>query len=226
MKRQTTLAMFGILFAAVMTLGMISVSGFSQSLFVASTDTKVVNHIGMMGHITFTTTDQDGNILSYIQTDNLIVNIGENCTAESLFNVTTTGAEACAGAGIHSCSDIGCTKQGVADGGFTYIAIGEGATDPDTDDTTLDQAGALEVDRQKDTSPDVTKSEGNLAGGVTSAVVTVSTIFTANGASDITESGLFDSAADGNMFARQIFPVIPLTDGDKLTVEWAIEISS
>ena len=96
MKRQTTLAMFGILFAAVMTLGMISVSGFSQSLFVASTDTKVVNHMGMMGHITFTTTDQDGNILSYIQTDNLIVNVGENCTAESLFNVTTGGAEDCA----------------------------------------------------------------------------------------------------------------------------------
>jgi spore germination protein GerM len=79
MKRQTSLAIFGILFAAAMALGMVSISGFSQSLFVASTDMKAINHMDMMGHITLTATDQDGNILSYIQTDNIIVNVGENC---------------------------------------------------------------------------------------------------------------------------------------------------
>jgi len=140
-----------------------------------------------------------------------------------LFNVTTGGAEKCDGTGTHS--TLTGIKQGVADGGFTYIAIGDGATLPDTDDTTLDPA-ATEIDRQKDTSPTVTNSEGNIAGGVTSAVVTVSTVFEAIIESNITESGLFDSAADGNMFARQIFDAIPLTIGDKLTVEWAIEIKS
>jgi len=54
MKRQTSVAMYGIIFAATMALGMVSISGFSQSLFVASTDMKAVNHMGMMGHITFT----------------------------------------------------------------------------------------------------------------------------------------------------------------------------
>jgi len=219
MKRQTSLAMFGILFAAAMALGMVSISGFSQPLFVASTDMKAVNHMGMMGHITLTATDQDGNILSYIQTDNLIVNVGENCTAESLFNVTTTGAEECAGAGIHTAPNG--INQGVADGGFTHIAIGEGLTVAAEEDTAL--ALQPEIDRQKDNSPTVVSS---LGANPTEAVVTVSTVFEATKASSITESGIFDSAADGNMFARQIFDPIPLTIGDKLTVEWAITIRS
>jgi len=217
MKRQTTLAMFGILFAAVMALGMISVSGFSQSIFVASTDTKVVNHIGMMGHITFTTTDQDGNILSYIQTDNLIVNTGENCTAESLFNVTTSDSadSECLGMGSH----IG--GNGVADGGFVYIAIGNGSTAVVATDTALDPT-ETEIDRQKDNNTAVVSSSGV---NPSSAVVTLDTIFEATQDSSITESGIFDSAAPGgNMLARQVFDPIPLTVGDKLTVEWQITI--
>ncbi len=211
--------MFGILFAAAMALGMVSVSGFSQSLFVASTDMKAVNHMGMMGHITLTATDQDGNILSYIQTDNLIVNTGENCTAESLFNVTTDLAadSPCLGVGSHT------GGNGVADGGFVYIAIGNGSTAVVNTDTTLDATDptAVEIDRQKDTSPSVVSS----IAGASTAVVTVDTIFTATQASTITESGIFDSANAGNMLARQVFPQgIPLTVGDKLTVEWAITI--
>ncbi len=219
MKRQTSVAMFGILFAAAMALGMISVSGFSQPLFVASTDTKVVNHMNMMGHITFTATDQDGNILSYIQTDNIIVNVGENCVAESIFNVTTT-TEPCAGTGTHTTK--GTPTNGVADGGFTYIAIGTDATAAVADDASL----GTEVDRIKDNIPSVVSSTGTGAGS--KAVVTVSTVFTATGTSTITESGIFDSAVGGNdnMLARQVFTGIPLTVGDKLTVEWEVTIGS
>jgi len=218
MKRQTTLAMFGILFAAVMALGIISVSGFSQPLFVASTDMKVVNHMSMMGHITFTATDQDGNIFSYIQTDNVIVNTGENCTAESLFNVTTDNADdSCDGMGSH----IG--GNGVADGGFTYIAIGTGGGKADEGNRTL----ATELDRIKDNTTSVVPSEGT--GALSNAVVTVSEVFTAAGTSIVNESGIFDSikdAASDNMLARQVFDDIPLTLGDKLTVEWKITIGA
>jgi len=214
MKRQTTLAMFGILFAAVMALGMISVSGFSQPLFVASTDTKVVNHMNMMGHITFTATDQDGKIFSYIQTDNVIVNRGENCTAESLFDLNTTGTDQCIGTGVHT------TGNGVADGGFTYIAIGDGGGTADEGNQTLN----AEIDRIKDNSTDITSSTGT---GVDSkAVVIISEVFTASGDSTVDESGIFDAVGKdaGNMLARQTFDGIPLTDGDKLTVEWEITI--
>ena len=215
MKRQTTVAMFGILFAAGMTLGMVSVSGFSQPLFVASTDMKAENQMGMMGHITFTATNKDGNILSYIQTDNVIVNVGENCTAESLFNVTTT-TEPCAGTGTHT------GGNGVADGGFTYIAIGTGGGTEGEGNSTLN----TELDRIKDNSTSVVSSTGTGAGS--KAVVTISEVFTSAGVATVNESGLFDSKTGGNnnMLARQVFGDIPLTAGDKLTVEWEITIGA
>ncbi len=229
MKRQTTVAMFGILFAAAMALGIVSVSGFSQPLFVASTDTKVVNHMDMMGHITFTATDQDGNILSYIQTDNIIVNVGENCVAESIFNVTTTGIDLCDGTGTHSASTG--TPQGVADGGFTFIAIGNGSAGVGTEAET-DQKLILENFRIRANSTSVDSSPGTAG---SKAVVTLTGIFVANTTLSIDESGIFDKdeiffggsgPVDENMLARQTFTAIPLTLGDKLTVEWEVTIGS
>ncbi len=226
MKRQTSVAMFGITFAAVMALGIVSVSGFSQPLFVASTDMKAENHMGMMGHITFTATDQDGNILSYIQTDNIIVNVGENCVAESIFNVTTTGTDLCDGTGTQSASTG--TPQGVADGGFTFIAIGNGTIGVATE---TDQALILENFRIRANSTSVDSS----GTGSSEAVVTLTGIFVANTTLGIDESGIFDKdeiffggsgPVDENMLARQTFAEIPLTLGDKLTVEWEVTIGS
>ncbi len=228
MKRQTSVAMFGITFAAVMALGIVSVSGFSQPLFVASTDMKAENHMGMMGHITFTATDQDGNILSYIQTDNIIVNVGENCVAESIFNVTTTGTDLCDGTGTQSASTG--TPQGVADGGFTFIAIGNGSGVA----TETDQKLVKENFRIRANSTSVASS--GIAGS-SEAVVTLTGIFVANTTStlSIDESGIFDKdeiffggsgPVDENMLARQTFTAIDLTLGDKLTVEWEVTIGS
>jgi len=222
MKRQTSVAMFGILFAAAMTLGIVSISEFSQPLFVASTDMKAENHMGMLGHITFTTTDQDGNILSYIQTDNVIVNVGENCVAESLFNVTTSSADQpCAGTGTHT----GLDSNGVADGGFTYIEIGTGSTGLNTANETNTALLASDT-RIKANTTTVAPSSGT---GST-AIVTLTGIFTAGvSAPTINESGVFDSldgTGNNNMLARQTFTDIPLTEGDKLTVEWEIKIGS
>jgi hypothetical protein len=220
MKRQTTLAMFGILFAAVMALGMVTVSGFSQSLFVASTDTKAVSHMGMLGHITLTATDQDGKITSYIQTDNIIVNRGENCVAESMFNVTTTGTFACdQSTGTHTGSN------GVSDAGFTYVAIGTGGSSPvGSNNQTL----SAETMRIKDNSTSVSESDFDPIAmtGMDSAEVIITTIFTATGTTTIDESGVFDSQGTdaGNMLARKTFSDIILNAGDKLTVEWEIKI--
>jgi hypothetical protein len=218
MKRQTTVAMFGILFAAAMALGMVSVSGFSQSLFVASTDMKAVNQMDMLGHITLTATDQDGNILSYIQTDNIIVNVGENCVAESIFNVTTTGTDLCDGTGTQT------GGNGVADGGYNFIAIGTNSTTAGATNQTL--GAGSEVSRIKANSTSVVSSTGSGAGS--KAVVTLTGVFVASGTPTIQESGIFDKAvaADENMLARQTFTGIPLTSGDKLTVEWEITIGS
>jgi len=221
MKRQTTLAMFGILFAAAMALGMVSVSGFSQPLFVATTtDTKATNQMGMFGHITLTATDPDGKIISYIQTDNIIVNVGENCVAESLFNVTTTDSTyECVGDGTHG----GADKNGVADGGFTYIAIGDIKIEPNlagAGNVTL--ADELDIGRVKDTDPMV--SESNDVNSAAEVTLTGVFIATAEGTTDVDESGIFDAEDGGNMLARKTFTAISLAQDDKLTVEWKITL--
>ncbi len=66
----------------------------------------------------------------------------------------------------------------------------------------------------------------NCTGAGSKAVVTASAVFTAAGTSTVDESGIFDSIVGGNdnMLARQVFTGIPLTAGDKLTVEWEITI--
>jgi len=211
MKRQTTLAMFGIVFAAAMALGMVSVSGFSQSMFLASPETKIDSNVGILGHITLTATNPDGKIISYIQTDNLIVNRGENCVAETMFNVTTDGNNACIGKGVS-------TER------FTFIAIGNGTVSVDVNDTKL----AEEVDRTQDEDPDVVSSVGTGDPGDSSALVTLTAVFTAGEEVTIEESGIFDAASKdaGNMLARKTFNPISLAQDDKLTVEWEITIGS
>ena len=211
--------MFGILFAAAMALGMVTVSGFSNPLFVASaSDTKATSHMDMLGHITLTATDPTGKITSYIQTDNIIVNRGENCVAEALFNVTTGGTDPCIGTGQHT----GGNSNGIADGGFTYIAIGTGGSSPAG---AANQTLSAEFDRIKDNSTTVMSSTGTSA---TSALVTLTTVFNATVGTSIDESGIFDQAGTdaGNMLARKTFTAIPLNPNDKLTVEWEITIGS
>jgi len=212
MKRQTTLAMFGIVFAAAMALGMVSVSGFSHSMFLASTsETKVDSNVGIFGHITLTATNPDGKIISYIQTDNLIVNRGENCVAETMFNVTTTGDDECLGEGI--------TAEA-----FTFIAIGNGTLPVGDNNRTL----ADEVNRTQAADEDRDVDSASGTGEDTDTVVTMTAVFTAGEELDIKESGIFDEAGEdaGNMLARKTFTTISLSEDDKLTVEWKIEIGS
>ena len=211
MKRQTTLAMFGIVFAAAMALGMVSVSGFSQPMFLASPETKADSNVGIFGHITLTATNPDGKIISYIQTDNLIVNRGENCVAETMFNVTTTDDDECLGKGVS-------TER------FTFIAIGNGTLPLGADNKTL----ADEVDRIQATDEDRTVRSSSGTGNDSEAIVTMTAVFTASEDLDIEESGIFDAAGEdaGNMLARKTFNTISLSQDDKLTVEWEITVGS
>lgn len=212
---QKTIALFGVIIAAGLGVGLTSSTIFSTPLLLAQAqDAETSNHLGMMGHIELTATDPDGNIKHYIQTDNTIVNIGENCLGELLFDVDMTGAgDACAGTGITTGS------HGSSGNGFTFLAIGNntGSTAEGESNTALDtEVGS----RAEETAPSVTPSTG--ASG-TSAEVILSEVFTP-GANTISEAGLFDASASGNMLARQVFTGIPLGASDQLTVQWTITL--
>jgi len=230
MNGKSTLALVGVLFAAAMVVGMATTSAFSTPHVIASS-TIVDNQFGMLGHITLTQTDADGNMKSYIQTDNVIVNVGENCVAETLFNVTAGGTDACDGA---SNPLYGIGKPGINNEGFSFIAVGNFsavATPPvavETDQGLTNENATSTMIRQ-DGSPTLTTPSANLG---SSAVVTLSAVFTSDGGiSDVDESGIFDeptfgAPGPGNMLARQTFTNIQLSDGDQLTVEWEITIGS
>lgn len=213
------LVMFGVI-AATMALGTVTVSAFSVPMALGGfSDTKPGEQVGMLGHLTLTATNSEDKITSYVQTDNIIVNRGENCTVESLFAVETTGADLCLG-------------TGVAADGFTFIAIGDGG------DIEMEMADDKklqnELMRLQDADPEHADAEGPGAEG---ALVTLRAVFTADMADgeDIDESGIFDTVSDdtndpllpdGNLLARKTFDAIHLNDGDKLTVEWEITIGS
>ncbi len=228
MNGKSTLALVGVVFAAAMIVGMATTSAFSTPLVIASSAT-VDNQFGMLGHITLTQTDAAGNMKSYIQTDNVIVNVGENCVAETLFNVTSGGTDACDGA---SSPLYGAGKPGINNEGFSFIAVGNSSAAA-TPPVAVETDQALTVENQTSTmarldgSPTLT-TESALVGS--SAIVTLSAVFTSDGGiSDVDESGIFDETtftAGDNMLARQTFTNIRLSDGDQLTVEWEITIGS
>lgn len=207
------MALLGVIIVAGFGVGLVSLTTFATPLLLAQAhETEASNTFSMMGHIEFVAHDADGNIKQYLQTDNVIVNIGENCLAEALFNVTTTdGTHACTGTGFH----VG--GQGPADGGFTFLGIGTGSVAAAEDDTSL---GTEVLPRIDELSALVTDSTG--ASG-TSAQVVLSEVFSP-GAITVAEAGLFDASTAGNMLARQQFTGIPLGGGDQLTVQWTITL--
>lgn len=213
--KTTNIALIGVIVAGLVGAGLASAS-LTTPLFLAPAQTSYVETSPMMGHITVIAYDANGNIKSYIQSDNLIVNRGENCIAEVLFDIATTNATmACAGTGGSAGS------HGPSTNGFTFLAIGTTATAPTVDDTAL----LAEVETRIDVSVGVSIADAE--NQATGAVVTIVDTFTMGSGATIEEYGLFDQlAAGGNMFARQTPGGTTLSASDTLQVTWTINVGS
>src|SRR3989338_6787808 len=115
----------------VLGIALVAVAGlFSSAIFGlidvkpdAQTSATVSGLI--TGHVITTHSDAAGNILSYRQSDNLIVNQGENCVSKLLF------ANSTAGVGTTVCT--GDNRDG-----FRYISIGNGTAAVASDNVRLD----------------------------------------------------------------------------------------
>lgn len=193
MKRYTTIALTGIVFAV--TLGMLGANGFLAAPFgITETTTTMNGGIPMKGHLTLVLYNADGAIKAYRQMDNIVVNAGKECAGARIFG-----------------TDVACSAPAT----FNYIAIGTGTGSELTADTTL---GAQIGSRVQDTSNAITSPSGS-----TGALNLLSALFTGTSTNTIAESGIFDSAAGGEMFSRkQISPTVNVASGDTLTVTWTI----
>ena len=208
----------GVIVAGLVGAGLVSAS-LTTPLFLASTQASNVEYSPMMGHITVIAYDADGNIKSYLQTDNQIVNTGENCTTEALFNIASGGAQLCTGTGgSHG-------GHGPATGGFTWLAIGTTATAVTAADTTL-AVEAAEARLNATATGTVSITQDAAGTGATKSIVSIVDQFTMLGAKTINEFGLFDATSAGNMFARQTTGGTALSGSDTLQVTWTIDVGA
>ena len=195
---------------AITVVAALSTVGFASGVFTPSqSSTNSYNEgAAMLGHVTMVVYDPEGNIKKYYQGDNQITNQGENCIAEKMFGVVTTGTTACQGTG------------GTSDEVFDTIAIGTNAS-PTPDEASL----ALDTPaKTKAITPTITSATGTSS---SSAVATLLATFTASTTTTYTESGVFDTTAtaNDNMLAHQSFTTgATLNNADTIAVTWTITI--
>ena len=216
MKKYTTLALIGAIVAGI--AGLISIDAISATSLVTMQGASDFHESGLMiGHVTYEVIGADGHVKQYLQGDNLITKRGTDCAAQAIFNDLDT--------------DV-CTLGG----GFGFIAIGN-STNPiplaSSDDIALDDdlAGGKEIHRSIFIDATIIANAG--AG----TIVTISNsgtpfTFTDLGptGTTVTQSGLFDAAAAGNMFSIRDIPVpsgggIAVTNADTLAVTWTITLT-
>src|SRR5574337_1733986 len=153
-----------------------------------------------MGHVALTVYGADGAIKAYRQTDNLVVNNGDNATVNRMFGVsrTTTGS-------------VGTP--------FVAVAVGTGNTSPTSTDTAL----GTQVGHKVIASTSIaTATHGNVVLTANFAAGKITNSTTLN----ITEAGIFDNTSANptsnstNLFARQTFTQIGIGPSDTLQITW------
>ena len=101
---------------------------------------------------------------------------------------------------------------------FDYIALGTGTNAAAAGDTALQtETSASGLARAATTNSRVTTDTTN----DTARFVKV---FTAGASVAITEAGIFDASAAGNLLARQVFSAVNVVSGDTFTPTWDIDI--
>jgi len=210
MKNATNI---GMLAAVVFAVGMVGIN-FSDGTFVLQNEasTPTMDGASILGHIEIIHTDSEGNILSYQQTDNAIVNDGRNCTAMLLFG-----------------ANIGCKSDDAAGlGKYTVIGIGNGTVLTGSTSQTEVNGEVLDngIARLTGTLPTYTNSTTDDQ----AAVQRIQAQFTWLGGTTntVNQAGLFNQTAPGatsSTFALKNFPSpVAMNTNDQLTVNWDITI--
>ena len=68
----------------------VAISSIATYAFVgtASPDNSLSSAAALLGHITLTAYDENGEIIGYQQTDNVVVNSGDDCIVEDLLGAS------------------------------------------------------------------------------------------------------------------------------------------
>ena len=206
MKQNLRFALLGAVIG--LTGSVLGMQALSATPFgVAGTSTTMESGY-MLGHITLTVADANGNIKSYIQTDNRVLDQGEACAVKRTFSTAATGSGDCGGTATNA---------------FDVIALGTSSTAEADNDIALGaETSASGLVRAAASSATVTDDSDGSQGAKIALVKAFTN--TSAGTVNIAESGIFNSTsvdADG-IFARKVFTAIPVAVNDALTVTWTI----
>jgi len=150
----------------------------------------------LLGHLTLTAYDENGNVIAYQQTDNTVTNKGDECIAEAIFT-QTGGTSTCANE-----NEFNTIHIGTATAAFTEASTGLGAYHA--------QTGPASVDV-------------NLATG-TGGSATLLTANFIDVSGTIAEASIQQLDTTSDALALQSFPGIPLGANDDLTIQWTVTI--
>jgi len=204
--KQAKLALTAVMVVAIGLTGANFVTGSElteQEKFDAMSDSGSV-----YGHLTIIHSDPDGNILSYVQTDNLVANAGKNCMAEQIFGGTA-----------------GAACEGTLSN-FNTIALFNGQSFP----ATMNASGLLAVDIIASGLTIVadTPTENAAASGTgyvdgTGSLTDIAHTFTAGATQTVDGAALFNDIEDA-VLAGQTFSSVTLNNLDTLAVTWTITL--
>jgi len=180
----------------------------------------------LMGHLTIEAHDEIGDLIAYRQSDNEVVDDGEQCILKMLF-ATTDGT---AGRGGYT-STGACT--GILTGAWDVIAIGtDSSFVPEETHVLLfnETSSSDGLERGTATTKTWTNGTDSQNTGTTPTKIVLSKTFTNDSprAHTIAESGLFNSTTvDANgMLARQTFTGVALSNGDSITITWTFTVGN
>jgi len=173
----------------------------------------------MMGHLVVEAHNEAGELVAYRQSDNEVVDDGEQCILRLLFQEDGANGQGST-AGTSSCT-------GAMNGAWDTIAIGTGTTAAaDTQVLLVNETSSSNGLNRADAT---TKTWTNGTGSTTTKLV-LSKTFTNESprAHTIAESGLFNSTSnDANgMLARQTFTGVALSNGDSITITWTFTVGN
>ena len=216
MKQPQTLALTAILAVAV---GMVGLNGVQGDLFASNTDVAGTEGAAMLGHVVVTHMDENGNVLSYSQSDNVITLVGKNCAAVLIFG---TGAASCGSPAVFAHIALSPTTLtgGQVDDQTTVLA---NECDPTTDDC----GDGLEARN----GAGITVGDSSTGANNADPVVSISATFTKTntGSNTIGSAGLFDTGTleTGKLFAVQNFgSTVTLEQNESLQVDWLITLGA
>jgi len=214
--KQSKLALTAVMVVAIGLTGANFVGGSLEStedISVAKYGT--VDSSPIYGHVTIVHSDPEGNILSYIQTDNAVTNQGKDCAVEHIFS---------AAGGLASNNCVAAT----ANDNFDVIGLTNGQSFPFDANATSLNGVELTLNGLAAIAGTVTGNAAAVGTDYTAstsgAIVDIAHTFTATADAQGVDGAILYNAAKDAVFAAKEFTPVTLNNLDTLAVTWTITL--